>query len=145
MTACTVLHGRYAASACQSLACDPAGLYPQKKKHDNIEEYPECYVHSKRIMEGLRSINIVCSTSIGHTKNAEIAIQLFRAAMNYRHDVFSPAQKEELERIVRGSKLFKVIIEEKEREKAGGAKAVEAPASVSDAPVSSSKPKVGSG
>eukprot|EP00955_Chlamydomonas_euryale_P089058 364433-Chlamydomonas_euryale.AAC.2 len=65
----------------------------QKKKHDDLEQYPECIMHSRRIMEGLRNINIVCSTSVAHTKNVDIAVQLFRTAMNYRHDVLSPGLK----------------------------------------------------
>ena len=106
-----------------------AWLHPQKNKRDDVELYPECFVHSKRIIEGLKSINIVCSSSgIGQGQNAELARVLFRTAMNYRHDVFSPSQKAELEGWVRSSKALKVIIEEKERAKAGGTKPVAAPA-----------------
>lgn len=45
---------------------------------------------------------------------------LYSQAMNYRHDVFSAAQKLELEAWVRSSKVLKVIFEEKERARTVG-------------------------
>ena len=62
----------------------PDGCRLQKKKHDNIEDYSDCHAHSRRIFEGLRSVNIVCSTSIGHSRSTEPAVMVFKAAMNYR-------------------------------------------------------------
>lgn len=119
------------------------GMRPQKNKRDDVELYPECFVHSKRIIEGLKSINIVCSSSgIGQGQNAELARVLFRTAMNYRHDVFSPSQKAELEGWVRSSKALKVIIEEKERAKAGGTKPVAAPAAEASQSAGTNRSKV---
>lgn len=44
-------------------------------------------------------------TSIGHTQSMEGVLALFRAAMNYRHDVLSLGQEAELEGWVKGSKV----------------------------------------
>ena len=68
----------------------------QRHKGDDVAAYPECFVMSKRIMEGLRSVQVVANSSIGHTQSMEPAIMLFRAAMNYRHDVFSQRQKQDV-------------------------------------------------
>ena len=83
-------------------------LHAQKKKGEDIEGYPDCFQFSRKINEGLRSVNVVVGTSIGHTHNMESVIALFKAAMNYRHDVFSAAQKQELEGWVRASRVLKV-------------------------------------
>lgn len=69
---------------------------------------------------------------MSHTHSMEAVVALFRAAMNYRHDVLSAAQKQELEGWVRNSRVLKVIIEEKEKDKAarqGGSAAPEGQAS----------------
>jgi len=114
----------------------------QKSKQEDVEMYPDLFAHSKRIIEGLSNINIICSSSGPGSLNAEMGQMLFRTvcllsesasayklititslalkyqAMNYRHDVFSASQKSELEAWVRGSNVLKVIVEEKERAKA---------------------------
>lgn len=110
----------------------------QKKKGDDIEGYPDCFTFAKRVHEGLRSVHIVVGTSIGHTHSMESVLALFKAAMNYRHDVFSAQQKAELESWVRGSRVLKIIIEEKERDKAerAGIKLPAAPAGANSAGVS---------
>lgn len=52
----------------------------QKKKGDDIQEYPECFGHSKRILEGLCSVNVVLSSSLVQQapKSIEVAVGLFR-------------------------------------------------------------------
>jgi hypothetical protein len=118
-------------------------LHSQRKKGDDIEEYPDCFAHAKRIHEGLKSVHVVVGTSIGHTHSMESVVNLFRAAMNYRHDVFSAAQKADVEGWVRGSRVLKVIIVEKEKEKA--AKAGGGPGSSAAAPSGGASEPVGSG
>ncbi|KAF5840283.1 hypothetical protein DUNSADRAFT_17252 [Dunaliella salina] len=98
----------------------------KRKKGEEVEAYPDCFAFSKKIMEGLKSVHLVVGTSIGHTKRMEGVLMLFKAAMNYRHDVLAGNQKQELEGWVRGSKVLKVIVEEKERAKAESARAAAA-------------------
>jgi hypothetical protein len=85
--------------------CVCLGLSVQKKKSDDLAVYPDCLLFSKRIMEGLKSVNVVVGTSIGHTHSMEAVLALFRAAMNYRHDVFTAPHKQEVETWVRTTKV----------------------------------------
>jgi hypothetical protein len=120
----TLVHANYSSSVLTAklLCC------AQAKKGDAIDSYPECFQYAKKVHEGLKSVHVVASTSMSHTHSMEAVVALFRAAMNYRHDVLSAPQKQELEGWVRNSRVLKVIIEEKEREKAakqGGSAAPE--------------------
>jgi hypothetical protein len=83
----------------------------QKKKGEDVTAFPECAVFGRRIAEGLRSVHVVASSSLlGNAAAADMdaVVALFRAAMNYRHEVFTPSQKAELESWVRGSRVLKV-------------------------------------
>ena len=80
------------------------------------------------MLEGLKSVNIVVGTSLAQSQNQEVAKQLFKAAMNYRHDIFSAAQKKELEGWIRGSKVLKSIIEEREKPQLASPAPAQAPA-----------------
>ena len=63
----------------------------QKKKHDDIEGFPELFVHSKKIHEGLKNFNVVCSSSgVVPGPITEFALMLFRTAMNYRWEQGAP-------------------------------------------------------
>jgi hypothetical protein len=61
----------------------------QRKKSDDVSDYPDCLAHAKRVMEGLRSVHVVVGTSLAHSHDMESVLALFRAAMNYRHEVWA--------------------------------------------------------
>mgnify|MGYP001807386482 CR=1 FL=1 len=86
----------------------------QKRKGDSIEDYPDCFQYSRRILEGLHTVNKFSQTSAylaAPAAGADAARALFKAAMNYRHDIFNAGLKAELEALVRNSKAFKVVLE----------------------------------
>ncbi|KAG2429218.1 hypothetical protein HXX76_010988 [Chlamydomonas incerta] len=86
----------------------------KKRKGDSIEDYPDCFQYSRRILEGLHTVNKFSQTSAylaAPAAGADAARALFKAAMNYRHDIFNAALKAELETLVRNSKAFKVVLE----------------------------------
>eukprot|EP00798_Chlamydomonas_sp_ICE-L_P030050 gene30050-35021_t len=86
----------------------------KKSKQDDIELFPDCFQFSRRILEGLKSVHVVCGTSgISQTVSMEVAKKLFKTAMNYRHDILSSSQKRELESWVRSSKVLKSLIEDR--------------------------------
>ncbi|GIL79217.1 hypothetical protein Vretifemale_8599, partial [Volvox reticuliferus] len=90
----------------------------KRRKGDSIEDYPDCFQFSRRILEGLTSINKFSATTAFHTappSSAEAARALFKAAMNYRHDILNGALKAELEDMVRNSKAFKSVLENRHR------------------------------
>ncbi|GLI65748.1 hypothetical protein VaNZ11_009348 [Volvox africanus] len=90
----------------------------KRRKGDSIEDYPDCFQFSRRILEGLTSINKFSATSAFHAappSSAEAARALFKAAMNYRHDILNGALKAELEDMVRNSKAFKCVLENRHR------------------------------
>ncbi|PNW81511.1 hypothetical protein CHLRE_06g249650v5 [Chlamydomonas reinhardtii] len=86
----------------------------KKRKGDSIEDYPDCFQYSRRILEGLHTVNKFSQTSAylaAPAAGADAARALFKAAMNYRHDIFNAGLKAELEALVRNSKAFKVVLE----------------------------------
>ncbi|GIL61218.1 hypothetical protein Vafri_15619 [Volvox africanus] len=90
----------------------------KRRKGDSIEDYPDCFQFSRRILEGLTSINKFSATSAFHAaplSSTEAARALFKAAMNYRHDILNGALKAELEDMVRNSKAFKCVLENRHR------------------------------
>lgn len=80
----------------------------QKFKKEKVETFPDIFASSKKVLEGLRSVQIVTGTSGGVVRNLDLARQLFRASWLYRHDIFSLEQKTELEQLIRTSKALKV-------------------------------------
>ncbi|KXZ47958.1 hypothetical protein GPECTOR_31g320 [Gonium pectorale] len=86
----------------------------KKRKGDSIEDYPDCFQFSRRILEGLHTVNKFSQTSAYQAAAptaTDAARALFKAAMNYRHDIFNAQLKAELESLVRNSKAFKVVLE----------------------------------
>lgn len=50
----------------------------QRNKYEDVEMYPDVFVHSKRIIEGLSNINIICSSSGLGGQTTEMGKMLFR-------------------------------------------------------------------
>lgn len=73
---------------------------------------------SVKIHSGLKHVIVLCGTGYGKTQDMEIARQLMKTAVNYRHDVFSATHKKELEAAIRDCKEFKYLFEDRERPRA---------------------------
>lgn len=105
--------------------CDQHCMYPDKSvaestdfipwpllqtdKADPITSFPQVLVFSQKVLDGLRSVQIVTGTSGVSTRSLDCARSLFRSALSYRVDVFSTEQGKSLEDLVRKSKTLKVV------------------------------------
>lgn len=56
----------------------------QRKREDDVEQYPSCHEFATRIASGLKHVVVICSTGQGKTGDSELAHALMRTAMNYR-------------------------------------------------------------
>ncbi|GMH45502.1 hypothetical protein BSKO_13459 [Bryopsis sp. KO-2023] len=86
----------------------------------NIDQCAEIAPLIERVFSGLRAVNAVAGTGVGRSQNLTSARDVMRAAMNYRHILFTAGMKKELEGWVRNSSLY--AVEDKEKDKARDAK-----------------------
>lgn len=101
------LRDSYLRSHMRGSSCKCTGRHParsqhhpsrvQRRKGESIEAHPELVALSRRVLDGLGSIHTFTTTSAFQQCPAgsmEVAKDLFKAAMNYRHDIFNSAMKQ---------------------------------------------------
>ena len=76
----------------------------QARPNLSFEGCRDLVEHSQRIFAGLRAVHAVSGTGVGRSQNLNPAREVVRAAMNYRHILFSSVQKKELESWVQKEK-----------------------------------------
>eukprot|EP00798_Chlamydomonas_sp_ICE-L_P027333 gene27333-4630_t len=107
-------------SVCSDLKAAIRKLDKLEAKTDSVESFPECVQYAGRVLEGLKSVNIVCGASgISQSLRMDDARRLFKTALEYSLSIFTAEQQDQLEGYVRKSKVFKSLLAEDPPQDAG--------------------------
>ncbi|GBF90535.1 hypothetical protein Rsub_03531 [Raphidocelis subcapitata] len=88
----------------------------RRNKKDDVAQYPQAADFSRRLHDGLKHVLVLCGTGYGRTHDMEAVHGLMKTAVNYRHEVFSAAPKKELEGLIRESKDFRYLFENRDKD-----------------------------